>query len=90
MQKTSTSLKAALFAAMGALAFDPLESPFRTMPAKRYARTKYAEARPANNTAGSKLARKAAEKRLTGNIVGQYGRGLLNHFAGRRRTHSLV
>lgn len=85
MQKSSIGAKIAL--AMGAIAgIGVFESPFRAMPAKRYDRSyKMATPRPENNpAAGSKLARKAAERRLTGNRMSHYGQGLLNAFAAKR------
>lgn len=84
MQNSSIGAKIAL--AMGAIAgIGAFESPFRAMPAQRYDHSyKMATPKPANNPAGSKLARKAAEKRLTGNRMSHYGQGLLNAFAAKR------
>lgn len=74
MKNTFTYLKAAL-AAMLAIAGP---SPFDQMPR--------ATPKPSANTAGSKLARMASEKRLTGNRMSHYGRGLLNQFAAMPRS----
>lgn len=80
----STSAMRAMFAAM----FGAVASPFghvERMPAQRYpiASDKYAVGQR-HNPAGSKLARKAAERRLTGNRMSHYGQGLLNAFAAKR------
>lgn len=87
MKSTSSHLKVALASMLGIVA-----SPFRHLPDRRYGiePTKYANGQ-IRNPAGSKLARMAAEKRLTGNRMSHYGRGLLNQFAAKRTTRgSLV
>ncbi len=86
----SSGLKSRLMGLLAAMYATEMASPFKAMPTVSYAPTpRYSTSRK-HNPAGTKLARKAAKKQLTGNIMGHYSRGLLNQFAARPRTHSLV
>lgn len=78
-------------AAMLAMAAVVFESPFKHMPAMDYPTVKRATNRSGKrNPVGSKLARKAAEGRLTGNHRGEYCQGIMRQLARTRGKASPV